>query len=155
VSAGTPAGTNSAPTFTGSSTTVGAQTFTGSAVTSGAGSAHTHTLSWPAGVPTNGTVSFTPAGTNGTASFTPAGSNAWPAGVPAFSGGAGTVPAQTFTGSALGTHSHTLTPGGTNSAPAFTGNAAVLTGSNSAPAFTGNSMDNRSSFRKVIFCSKD
>jgi len=97
----------------------------------------------------------TPAGTNGTAAFTPAGTVAWPAGVPAFSGSGGTVPAQTFTGSALGTHSHTLTPAGTNSAPAFTGNAAVLTGSNSAPGFTGTSFDNRSLYRKVIFCSKD
>jgi hypothetical protein len=48
-------------TFTGSSSTTSAETFTGSAVTSGAGSAHTHTLSWPAGVPT--LASYTPAGT--------------------------------------------------------------------------------------------
>ena len=34
---------------------------------------------------------------------------------------AGTVAAPTFTGSALGTHSHTLTPSGTCSAPTFTG----------------------------------
>ncbi len=145
--------TVTAQTFTGSSTTVGAQTFTGSAVTSGAGSAHTHTLAWPVGVPTNGTAAFTPAGTNGTAAFTPAGTNAWPAGVPSFSGSGGTVPAQTFTGSALGTHSHTLTPGGTNSAPAFTGTPATPTGSNSTPAFTGSSFDNRSAFIRVIFCT--
>ena len=69
--------------------------------------------------------------------------------------GAGSVPGQTFTGSALGTHSHTLTPAGTNSAPGFTGTPATLTGSNSVPGFTGTQFDNRSSFRRVIFCSKD
>jgi len=46
-------------------------------------------------------------------------------------GASGTNSAPAFTGNAA-----TLT--GTNSAPAFTGNAATLTGTNSAPAFTGN-----------------
>ncbi len=100
--------------------------------TNGPSATLTHTVSsqgtvaWPAGVPTNATVNFTPAGTNGTVSFTPAGAVAWPAGVPTLSGSPGTVPAETFTGSSLGTHSHTLTPAGTNSAPGFTGNAATL-----------------------------
>jgi len=31
-----------------------------------------------------------------------------------------------LTGNALGTHSHTLTPAGTNSAPAFTGDAMAI-----------------------------
>jgi len=95
--------------------------------------------------PSGGVSSITPAGTNSTAAFTPAGTIAWPAGVPTqaaptFSGSAGTVPAQTFTGSALGTHTHTLTATGTNSASAVTG--------------TLNSFDNRQAFVKVIFCQK-
>lgn len=49
--AGTPAGTNSVPTFTGSSTVVGAETFTGNAL-----STHTHTT--------------TATGTNGTSTVT-------------------------------------------------------------------------------------
>lgn len=80
------------PTTSGASTTVGAETFTGSAVTSAAGSAHTHVLSWSAGVPT-------------IATYTPA----------------GTINTPTFTGDVLGTHTHTITATGTNSVPAFTG----------------------------------
>ncbi len=178
--------------FTASGSGASAATLSGSTAAISAG-IPAGTVAWPVGVPTNGTVSFTPAGTNGTASFTPAGTNgtaaftpagtvAWPAGVPAFSGSGGTVPAQTFTGSALGTHSHTLTPSGTNSAPAFTGSAlgthshtitpagtnsaptftgsalgthshtVTAAGTNSAPGFSGASFDNRSSFVKVIFC---
>jgi len=57
-SGGTPAGTNSAPTFTGSSTTVPAETISGSTA---AEAAHTHSVT-AAG--TNGTVSITPLGTN-------------------------------------------------------------------------------------------
>jgi hypothetical protein len=37
---------------------------------------------------------------------------------------AGTVAAPTFTGSALGTHTHTLTPAGTINAQTFTGTQA-------------------------------
>ena len=76
----------------------------------GAGSSHNHTISWPAGVPTNT--------------------------APTFTGQSSTVGAQTFTGSALGTHTHTITgsteavtagtPAGTNSAPAYTGNATSV-----------------------------
>lgn len=90
----------------GSSFTVGAQTFTGSAVTSGAGSAHTHTISWPAGVPTFAGSALAGHSHTLTAS--------------------GTVSQPTFSGSALGTHTHTLTPAGTNSAPAFTGTPATI-----------------------------
>lgn len=197
-------------------------TFTGDGVTSSAVSAGT-----PAGsnsAPTLTMNSYTPAGTNGTGTVTPTGTIAWPVGVPAFTGSAGTVPAQTFTGSsatssavsggtpagtngasatsgncaatniaagtgsttackatapnltvtaqtftgsALGTHTHTVTATGTNgtaaftpagtvawpagvptlagsssttSAQTFTGSAATLTGSVAAPAFTGSAM---------------
>ena len=79
----------------------------------------------------------------GVASITPAGTIAWPVGVPtntvpAFTGSSSTVSAQTFTGSALGTHSHNTT----------------ATGIVAAPSFTGSSFDNRSAFVKVIFCKK-
>jgi hypothetical protein len=59
---------------------------------------------------------------------TPAGTVAWPASVP------------TFTGNALGTHTHTLAATGTNSTSAVTG--------------TLNSVDNRSAFVKLIACKK-
>jgi hypothetical protein len=89
--------------------TVPAEIFSGSAVTSGAGSAHTHVVSWPVSVPTIG-------------AYTPAGS----------------ITSPTFTGSALGTHSHTVT----------------ATGTINTPIFTGTQFDNRSSFKYVIFCKK-
>jgi len=131
VSAGTPAGTNSAPTFTGSALAT-----------------HAHEL--PFQIPTTTTTrqiaiatfgtgtsrAATAVSTTGTANTTSAAvalSQAVTAGTPA-----GTVSAPTFTGSALGTHTHTLTP----------------TGTNSAPTFTGTSFDNRSAYTKVIFCRK-
>jgi len=128
--------TVSAQTFTGSSTTVGAQTFTGSSVTSGAGSAHTHTLSWPAGVPTIAAGSFTQP------------TISWPAGVPAFSGSSSTVAAQVFTGSALSTHTHTVS--GSSEAVS----AGTPAGTVAAPVFSGTQFDNRSAYVKVIFCRK-
>lgn len=148
----TPAGTNSAPTFTGSG------------VTSGAGSSHLHTfgtlaastptVSWPAGVPTIAAGSFTQP------------TISWPAGVPTLSGSSSTTSAQTFTGSPVtsgagSSHLHTF---GTLAAstPTFTGDALgthnhtlTATGTVSAPTFTGNAADNRSAYMKVIFCSKD
>lgn len=83
----------------GSSFTVPAETFTGSSDTTSAVSAGTPagTVAWPAGVPTNATASFTPAGTNATVSFTPAGTNS----APVFTGNAGTVPAETWTGNSF------------------------------------------------------
>lgn len=47
------------------------------------------------------------------------------------------------------------TPAGTINTPSFTGNAFTLTGSISVPSFTGTQFDNRSAFKKVIFCRKD
>jgi hypothetical protein len=77
------------------------------------------TIAWPAGVPT----------LSGSSSVTSA---------EVFTGSAGTVPAETFTGSALGTHQHTTT----------------ATGTNSAPTFTGVAFDNRSVWVKLIACQK-
>ncbi len=163
VSAGTPAGTNSAPALTMNSYT-------------------------PTGV--NGTASFTPAGTNAAITAgTPAGTN----GASATSGncaatsiaaGTGattackatapnlTVSAQTFTGSALATHTHTFTgSSGTVPAETFTGQAATLTGTVAAPTFTGSALathahattatgtisavDTRAAFLYLIACQKN
>ncbi len=125
VSAGTPAGTNSAPTFTGSALGTHTHTFTGNAL-----GTHQHELPIQN---VSGTVErFTAAATFGTGTSraavsqvtttanttsaavalsqaisagTPAGTNAAiTAGTPA-----GTVSAPTFTGSALGTHTHAFT----------------------------------------------
>lgn len=61
-----------------------------------------------------------------------------------------THPAPTFTGISMPTHNH---------APGTLANSAVSAGTPAgtiaAPAFTGVSFDNRSSFIRVIFCSKD
>ena len=95
---GTTGGSNTI-TPTVASLTAAAQTFSGSAATTSAVSAGT-----PAG--TNGTVAFTPAGTNNAPAIS------WPAGVPTFAGNAGTVPAQTFSGtpfSSVINHTHTVT----------------------------------------------
>lgn len=157
VSAGTPAGTNSAPTFTGNAWSApaiawpaGVPTFAGTPFTAVIN--HTHAVTSVGSAATGSTTNLTgasdtssttataanPAG--GVASITPAGTVAWPAGVPtigAYTPG-GSVSAPTFTGSALGTHQHTLT----------------ATGTNSAPAFTGTQFDNRSAWAKVIVCTK-
>lgn len=86
----------------------------------------TGTVAWPAGVPTNASGSFSE------------GAISWPANPPTIA--AGTLTQPTFTGNALGTHTHTLTATGTNA-------ASVVTG-------TLNSFDNRPAFMKVIFCQK-
>lgn len=122
----------------------GSVSLTNNAVTSGAGSAHSHTVGTLAG----SANSFT-----GNAAVL-TGTLSWPAKVPAFTGGAGTVTAQTFTGnaavltgsvtaptftgSALGTHTHTLTAVGTNGTSAVTG--------------TLNSVSTIPSSIRVIFC---
>jgi hypothetical protein len=136
------------PTFSGTQGTVPAETFTGSGVTSGAGSSHSH------------------------------GAGTYSAAAQTFTGTQGTVPAETFTGTAMATHNHTFsgssesmsagTPAGTigwpAGTPAFTGNAlaghshtATPSGTvnTSQPTFTGDALDNRSAFKRVIFCRKD
>lgn len=102
----TPAGTVSAPTFTGSSAT------------------------------TSATSAGTPAGTNGTTTTGSTAITATATAAIVVTAGSGsnvaaqththpththTVPAETFTGSAMATHTHTVTATGTNSAPTFTG----------------------------------
>lgn len=76
----------------------------------------------------------------GTITITNQGTVAWPAGVPTIGAYTpqGSISAPTFTGTALGTHQHTLT----------------ATGTNNAPAFTGTQFDNRSAFAYVIACKK-
>jgi hypothetical protein len=155
VSAGTPSGTNNAPAI---AWPAGVPTFSGTPFTSVINHTHgvtvtydvqggttaattgTHVMTSTATggsvrAPTSGdVVSATTANpSGGVSSITPAGTVAWPAGVP-------TQSAATFTGSALGTHTHTLTATGTNGASTVTG--------------TLNSFDNRSAWVKVIFCVK-
>ena len=135
ITAGTPAGTNSGAAFSvttaeyGSGTTAYVATHMGgTTLASGttsitlstqptfAGSAlavHTHTISWPAGVPTIAAGSFTQPTVS------------WPAGVPTIASGSFTQP--TFAGNALATHTHTLTPTGTVSTPSFSGTPATIT----------------------------
>lgn len=102
----TPAGTVSAPTFTGNSVT-------SSAVSGGT----------PAG--TNSAPTFT--GNAVTAASTTTGTKLVTAntstGVSTITTATGTVSAPVFTGSALATHTHTTTATGTNSAPSFTGSS--------------------------------
>ena len=198
-------GTVPAQTFTGSAGTVPAQTFTGSSSTSGGtsggtpagtvsqptftGSAlATHAHELPFQIPSTTTTrqlasatfgtgtsrAATAVSATGTANTTSAAvalSQAISAGTPA-----GTVSQPTFTGSALATHTHTLTatgtngtvsftpsgtnatalftPAGTNSAPAFTGTQATLTGSVSQPSLSMNAIDPKPQYVKVIFCTK-
>ena len=141
----TPSGTVSAPVFTGSAGTVPAETFTGTSNQT-----------------TSATSAGTPAGTNGTASvaITTAGDSALGSagyyinkfnGVTLASGTTSiTVPAETFTGSALATHTHTLTPAGTNGTVSFT-----PSGTNSTPTFTGNSATITPPYYKMIACQKN
>lgn len=160
VGAGTPTGTVAwpagVPTFTGTSSTVVVNhTHTISITDPG----HTHTQSVNSGTtgassgytPDTSTSTSTTSGYStasattgitassanpggGSANYTPAGTNAWPAGVP------------TFSGSALGTHSHGLT----GSSAAVSGGTPA--GTVSAPSFTGTQFDNRSAFVNVIVC---
>ncbi len=162
----TPTGTVAAPTFTGSPGTVPAEVFTG-----GAGTVPAQTFTGAPGTVPAQVFTGSSATTSAVSAGTPAGTNA----ATATSGncaatnlaigtGATTackatapnlaVPAETFTGSALSTHTHTLTATGTNGTAAFTpagtngtssftpagtnGTAAFTpAGTNSAPGFTG------------------
>lgn len=133
VSGGTPAGTNSALTFTGTASTTVVN--------------HVHTLATGTTATGNfsqviGTVDTTSGGTGGTPTQTTLGTRS----VATVNGAAdytpaGTINTPTFTGSALGTHLHALTATGTNGASAVTG--------------TLNAFDNRSAWIKGIFCVKD
>ncbi len=146
----TPAGTNSAPAFTGTPGTVPAQVFTGASDTTSAVSAGT-----PGG--TNGTA--TVATVTGSKAGTSAGAFSTIGGVSP--GSSFTVPAETFTGSALATHTHTVTPTGTNgtasftpagtvAAPTFTGNSGTV----SAQTFSGTPATIQPTFVKLIGCKK-
>jgi hypothetical protein len=111
----TPAGSVAAPTFTGNSNT-------SSAVSAG-----------------------TPAGTNAASTITVSAGNNVVSTAPnalAATAANATVVAPIFTGSALGTHTHTVTPTGTNSAPAFIGTANATMRSTVAPV------------KYVIYCKK-
>ncbi len=115
VSAGTPAGSNSAPTFAGAPLGNHAHELPVQLVS---GTVSRQLASTVFGTGTSRAAQSQQTETANTTSAAVALSQAVSAGTPA-----GTVSAPTFTGSALGTHQHTLTPAGTVSAPAFTGSA--------------------------------
>lgn len=139
-------------TPTVASLTAAAQTFTGSAATSSAVSAGTPAgtngtvsitplltaIAWPVGVPTfTGSAGTVPAQTfTGSSATTSAVSGGTPAGTinalttgadSSTTGGVAKAIAQTptFTGSALGTHTHTVTATGTNGTVSFTPTGTV------------------------------
>jgi hypothetical protein len=151
-------------------TTSGADSVTPT-FTGGNNSTSTDSAGTPSG--TNSTVSFTPSGTNAAISAgTPAGTN----GATATTGncaatnlaigtGAATackatapnlvVTAPTFTGSALGTHSHTFTgSSGTVPAETFTGSALGTHGHTVTPTGTISAVDTRAALYYMIPCKK-
>ncbi len=167
----TPAGTVTAPTV--NSLTAAAQIFTGASDTTNAvsggtpsgtnssGSFTEGTISWPAGVPTNGATATSgncastaiAAGTgslnackNTAPNLTvPAETISWPAGVPNLASGVFTQP--TFAGNILATHTHTVTPTGTNG-------TSSVTGTLNAPSFSGTPATLNTPFFKMIACAK-
>jgi hypothetical protein len=115
-SAGTPAGTNSAPTFTGAAIANHSHELPFQKVAGGTGVLR---MLAPATFGTGTSRTSESASAAPTANATAAAvllSQAVSAGTPS-----GTVSAPTFTGSAMAGHSHTITPSGTVSAPTFTG----------------------------------
>lgn len=166
----TPAGTNSALTFTGSALGThlhGVGTFDNASASAGTPAG---TIAWPVGVPVftgtpftaviNHTHAVTSVGSAATGAATnltgasdtssttataanPAGgvSSITPAGTIAWPAG---VP--TFGGSAMGNHDHALS--GSSEAVS----AGTPTGTINTPTFTGTQFDNRSAYVKAIFC---
>ena len=166
----TPAGTNSAPTFTGSALgthehgagTLVPSAHSGTAVADHAAHTHTytqvvdhvHTLATGTGSTGNfsqviGTVDTSSGGTGGTPTQTALGTRS---GNPVGSAGAtGTTanPSATLTHAVTQPADHTM--GGTSEAISGGTPAGTVT----APTFTGTSFDNRPAFARVIFCRKD
>ena len=125
----TPAGTNSTPTFSGAVDTTSAVSAGTPAGTNSSGGFSEGAISWPVGVPTNASGAFTE------------GALSWPAGVPAIAAGSFVQP--TFAGNALATHTHTLTPTGTNGTAAWTivtGGYAASTTHYSPDSFGGSAL---------------
>lgn len=147
VSAGTPAGTNG-------TSTAAAQTFTGTPSTCVANHVHVQSVNSAATGGLNGYGLDTSTNTSSTSGYSTANPTGGSANcTPAGTNGTSSVGAQAFTGSALGTHDHTLsgsseaisggTPAGTNGTSAVTG---TITMNSLVPQFSG---------IKAIFCSKD
>jgi microcystin-dependent protein len=130
-----PAGTTGNPnaTLTHSVTQPDAHTMSGSseAITAGTPAG---TISWPAGVPTGASTGVPSATLSHTVSSQ--GTIAWPAGVPTASGGAVDAHAVTNNPVTSGNPSATLTHSFSGSSEAVSGGTPA--GTNSAPAYTGN-----------------
>lgn len=158
----TPAGSISAPALTMNSYTPGG-TNTGTAVSDHTGAnvtsvftgaalgTHAHEL--PFQIPTTTTIRQLAAATfgSGTARAATAVSaagtaNTTSAAVALSQAVSGGTPAGTIANTITQAAAHTVTN------PTFAGTPAVLTGTVAAPTFTGSSADNRSAFRRVIFC---
>lgn len=145
----TPAGTNGAPSFTGSAWSPPAIAWPAgvpTGATSGAGSAHTHGTGTFANVAsaTSGNCAATniAAGTGSTTACKATAPNL-------------TVTAQGHTGALATENAHTHSAGAI-SWPAGVPTIATYTpaGTVGAPSFTGTQFDNRSAFARVIFCKK-
>jgi len=142
---------------------VGAQTLSGS---SAAGSAHTHTLSWPAGVPTNASGSVDAHAVTNNAVTSAAGSAhthtlSWPAGVPTNTSGAvdahGVTNNAVTSGNPSATLSHSVTQptDHTLAGSSAAVSAGTPSGTVSQPTFSGASGSTVNAHLKVIFCAKD
>lgn len=118
VSAGTPTGTVAAPVFTGNAMATHAHELPFQKTAGGTGQLGMLAPSIFGTGTSRARESISAAPTASTTSAAVELSQAVSAGTPS-----GTNSAPAFTGNALGTHSHTLTPSGTNSAPTFTGNS--------------------------------
>lgn len=116
VSAGTPAGTVAAPVFTGSALAGHAHELPFTKVAGGTGALRMVAQSVFGSGTSRASESVSAAPTASATANAVALSQSVSAGTPA-----GTNSAPAFTGSALGTHQHTITPAGTNGAPAFSG----------------------------------
>lgn len=128
----TPAGTIGALTFTGSALATHTHTFTGNALAN-----HAHEL--PFQLPTATSIRPTAVATFGTGTSRAA---------------TGTITATANTTSAAVALSQSVsagTPSGSNASIT----AGTPAGTINTPSFTGTQFDNRSAFRKVIFCKKD
>lgn len=147
----TPTGTNGALTFTGSTLATHNHTFTGNALAT-----HQHELPFQKVAGGTGVLRMIASSVFGVGTSRAAESQS--AAPVANTTNAAVLRDQPITaGTPSGTNTAITagTPAGTINTPGFTGNAAVLTGSNSVPIFSGTQFDNRSAFKRVIFCRKD
>lgn len=158
----TPAGTNSAPTFTGSalgththaegSFSAAAQTFTGTAFSGVIN--HTHTINITDGGHAHvQAVNTASTGPNAGYGFDASTNTTSTSGYSTASATTGITAASVNPAGGVAN----ITPAGTNGSSAVSGTSGATSGgtpagTNSAPTFTGDSADNRQAFLRVIYC---